>query len=190
MGRCIARSELRRFETSTERILEARRRRTHQRSDANGRVILTAAEQDRALQRPALHFLVSQAASLYVDVRESGDPDREPEGYDLWLRTCLAHGRSLVLVATQEGLASKWVPWQLGLAEGFLGRENVAVLPVDDYVPFRGSALVEIYPTIRRREGAWVLVWPGGRPGPLLGDWLTQGAGPARRLDPVSEPGR
>lgn len=172
VGRYMARSELRRFETSTECVLEARRRRTYNREDASGAVVLTASQRDRHLLRPALHFLANQTMSLFVDVREGGIPDEGSSEYSSWLRESLGRDRKLVLVATQEGLASPWVPWQLGLAEGTLGVKNVAVLPVEEYGHFRGDPLLGLYPVIRCREGAWTLTGPESSDGPSLEDWL------------------
>lgn len=172
-GRCIGRSELRRFETSTERVLGARRGRTHDRDEAAGAVVLTACQRDRSLLRPALHFLANEAAPLFVDVREGGCPDQGSPEYAAWLRESLVRDRTLVLVATHEGLASPWAPWHLGLAEGVLGPGHVAVLAVEEYGHVRGSPLLELYPVIRRCEGTWTLVGPRGEPGPRLEDWLT-----------------
>lgn len=172
-GRCIARSELRRFETSTEKVLEARRRRTYDREEASAAVVLTACQRDRLLLRPTLHFLANESDSLFVDVRDGGVPDEGAGDYVAWLRDCLARDGKLVLVATQEGLTSPWVPWQLGLSEGVLGLENVAVLPVADYGYFRGSPLLGLYPVIRRCQGSWTVIGPHGRMGPRLGEWLT-----------------
>ncbi|HSR40721.1 MAG TPA: hypothetical protein VLL48_01080, partial [Longimicrobiales bacterium] len=150
----------------------ARRRRTHRREDAATSLVLTACHRDRDLLRPALHFLAHQGTSVYIDFREGGFPDQFSTECADWLRDCLESDRRLVLVSTQEGLASPWTPWQLALAEGTLGLENLAVLPVEDYGYFRGSPLLGLYATIRRRRGAWSVVGPRGRVGPSLEDWL------------------
>lgn len=161
-----------RFGISRGPVVEARRSRVHAREDAPTAILLDVAEGDGDLLRPALNFIANQGTPVYVDFRD----DRLPRGAEgemaQWMRRGVRLDDRFVLVTTQGGLGSRWVPWQLALAEGALGLENVAVLTVEDYGSFRGSPLVDLYPTIQREGEEWRVVPPDGRGGPSLRHWL------------------
>lgn len=161
------------FGMSTEKIFEARRVRVFTREDTATSIVLDVGWRDRELLRPALNFIANQETAVYVDFQEEGLPEEVSGEAAEWLRECVRLDDRFILATTQAGLACRWVPWRLALAEGVLGLERVAVLPVEDYGYFRGNPVVGLYPTIRRSDGEWKVVSPSRRTGPSLRDWLT-----------------
>lgn len=74
----------------------------------------------------------AEGLSVYIDRYE--DPDLDPDDVTTEtasrLRNRINHSRGLVLAYTENAKASRWVPWELGFADG--RNKRVAVLPVQD----------------------------------------------------------
>jgi len=74
----------------------------------------------------------AEGLSVYIDRNE--DPDLDPDDVTTEtarrLRNRLDHSRGLVLAYTENAKSSRWVPWELGFADG--RNKRVAVLPVQD----------------------------------------------------------
>ena len=66
------------------------------------------------------------------------------------LRYRIAQSRSL----TNNTTNAKWVPWELGFADGWKDGK-AAVLPITDEVTFSGREFFEIYPEVQDRGGTF-----------------------------------
>ncbi|TWT95396.1 hypothetical protein Pla108_35440 [Botrimarina colliarenosi] len=82
--------------------------------------------------------------------------------------------KKLVLLATNNALQSKWVPWELGVADAENSMKNIAILPVtDSQTSWIGSEYVGIYDRIEQASSGKPAVFePGASSGILLEDWL------------------
>jgi hypothetical protein len=79
-----------------------------------------------------------------------------------------------MMLATEKSLASRWVPWELGYADGKKGFANMAILVVkEDRFAFPGNEYVSLYPRIESTvKGGWgVFVDDNGI---TLQSWLQQ----------------
>lgn len=66
---------------------------------------------------------------MYLD---KGDPTllgQNPKEIAVTLRSRIQRSKKLVMFATENSKNSKWVPWELGLGDGFKGGDNVAIFP-------------------------------------------------------------
>ncbi len=81
----------------------------------------------------------------YVDWIDDHTLDRKavtPRTAEI-IRNRLDHCQGLAYVATANSTSSKWCPWELGLADGKIGR--ACILPVMDE-SFKGSEYLGLYP--------------------------------------------
>jgi TIR domain len=79
---------------------------------------------------PALIQLLEQhGASVYVDKKDSLLPPYTNRETAEILRDRIKQCRKFLLFATENSKNSRWVPWELGLADGFKSQRNVAIIP-------------------------------------------------------------
>jgi hypothetical protein len=98
-------------------------------------------------------FLESLNHSVYVDWDTDGHLNRAKVTADTakHLRKRIRQSRCLMVYTTTNAVhSSRWVPWELGYADGVNGR--VAVLPVQDdtqsEMEFHGSEYLSLYPYV------------------------------------------
>ena len=71
-------------------------------------------------------------------------------------------------------MASKWVPWEVGVADQIKGEESILVVPVaDDYGQFDGSEYFQLYRRVVPAEvGGYGVFQPAQTSGILLENHL------------------
>lgn len=81
-----------------------------------------------------------------------------------------------MILATNRALESKWVPWEIGIADSQNGMGNVAVIPIEDTgTTWKGSEYVGIYARVERaNDGKLGVFEPGKTNGIHLSNWLAQ----------------
>jgi hypothetical protein len=94
--------------------------------------------------------------SVYVDWVEDDDLDREQVTPDTAarLRRRIAKSRSLLVHASEGAKLSRWVPWELGIADGL--QRRVGVLPVleQSRATYKGSEYLALYPYVDFAPGS------------------------------------
>lgn len=96
---------------------------------ASKNLFLSHSHRDVAHLGAALGLLEMHGASVYVDVRDAaigGDPNEIAERLRKAVVTC---GR-LVALVTEATSTSRWIPWEMGLADGSAGSTQIALLPL------------------------------------------------------------
>jgi len=139
-------------------------------------IFLSHSHKDKELVLYIADFLKQWADGIYVDWNDSSMPQvTSPETATL-LKTKIRDTAKFILLATDNAIASRWVPWELGVADLSNGMKNVAVLPVTE--PPRswpGSEYVGIYSTIEKSDSGEPAVFePGESNGITLSRWLTR----------------
>lgn len=99
-------------------------------------LFLSHSHRDVAHVGPAIELLESHGASVYVDALESGSPS--PQEMASHLRQVVVRCKRLVALVTEATSSSRWIPWEMGLADGSAGTTQVALLPLR---PSGGSEL-------------------------------------------------
>ena len=74
-------------------------------------------------------ILKEHGASVYVDKKDPSLPPHTSHETARALKQRVKACDRFVLFATQQSSSSRWVPWELGLADGFKTPGNVAVFP-------------------------------------------------------------
>jgi hypothetical protein len=93
-------------------------------------IFLSHKTQDDNLVAGAVFVLEENGGRVYVDHQ-----DRSLVGSDVTtiaghLRKVISQCTKLVMLATPASTDSKWIPWELGLADGLERQRNVALFPV------------------------------------------------------------
>jgi hypothetical protein len=139
-------------------------------------VFLSHSHADRGLVVTVSRFLATFDLNVYVDWLDSAIPATTSPETATYLREKIDACDRFILLATERALASKWVPWELGYADGVKGCHKVAALPITEQLTdkWTGTEYVGIYSQIRLnddRTDAVVHVTDATAPIPLR-DWL------------------
>ncbi len=126
-------------------------------------VFLSHSHNDTELIQIAETMLIMQGAWVYIDHKDLSLPSTPNTETARQLRVKIKNCNKFVMVASDKALASKWVPWELGFADGEKPAEDIAILPVQETPgSWTGSEYVGLYSTIEEfLPGDWRVVKSG-----------------------------
>lgn len=139
-------------------------------------VFLSHSHRDADIIEALATFLRNENCDAYVDWKDATMPRVTSAETARRLKAKIRECPKFIVVATRNSLGSKWVPWELGVADSFHTSRNVAILPVVENDGWKGSEYIGMYPRISTSEvGVWSVYPPerttGGVP---LTDWLVR----------------
>ncbi len=121
--------ELRQF---AEEILveeRVRLRKSAQDRSPSGATFLSHSSKDDDLVVGAVRILNNHGATVYIDKVDPAMPPYTNKQTAATLKTRIHQARRFVLLATANSKESKWVPWELGIADGYKGLSKIALFP-------------------------------------------------------------
>lgn len=171
----ISRRELTDYVLTSAKATEARRHILLQRAADRPSVFLSHSHHDQKIVGAAINFLASQGVDVYVDWLDDGMPAKTNADTATRIKRAIKANGKFVLLATEASLASRWVPWELGCADGVKSIENMAILGVsEDGRDFPGNEYLALYPTIEKSMSGWGVYPPQSSSGVGLAFWLRQ----------------
>ncbi|WFS69323.1 toll/interleukin-1 receptor domain-containing protein [Agrobacterium leguminum] len=182
MPEFVTRAELRSFaakKTSTEQ--QVIRKNASSRS-LNGSTFLSHSSKDEDLVVGATIVLENHGALVYTDEKDPEMPPYTTAETAALLKTRIRQTKRFVLLTSKKSKDSKWVPWELGVADGSKGMSPIALFPSADSptdMSWASSEYLGLYQRIvwgkiRGREKEEWIVWDE-RPNTAvtLRHWLT-----------------
>lgn len=109
------------------------RKRSEDRSP-KGATFLSHSSQDGSLLVGAVRLLEGHGAKVYVDKKDPTLPPYTDKNTAAGLKNRIHQSRKFVLLASKNSKDSRWVPWELGIADEKKGLTRVAILPAVDSV--------------------------------------------------------
>jgi hypothetical protein len=127
------RDDLRSFAATKTLVEQAELKRSwSDNTNTSGSTFLSHSSKDQELVAGASLVLTNHGAKVYVD---EIDPEMPPytssKTADL-LKSRIRQTRRFVLLASKNSKESKWVPWELGIADGYKGTSKIALFPASD----------------------------------------------------------
>ncbi|MCF0072223.1 toll/interleukin-1 receptor domain-containing protein [Dyadobacter sp. CY261] len=112
-------------------------------------IFLSHSHIDKDLVEKVALFLLDKGASIYVDWQDSSMPivtsAKTADNIKSRIRSC----DEFVVLASNNALESKWVPWELGFADASKGVSKVYIFPVaDNDGTWKGSEYFDLYQKI------------------------------------------
>lgn len=163
----------RRPDSYTERQLREEARRQTYRT-----AFLSYASCDDEFTSTTLQILTEHGATVYID---KGDP-RLPEQPSTYtghiLREMIRICSRFVLQVTPTSSGSRWIPWELGLADGIRKPTNVALFPIareSFQKHWTTQEYLGLYPRIGLIGSTWIVEDPEGKQQRSLKSWLAEG---------------
>lgn len=106
----------------------ALRKRAESRAPA-GATFLSHSTKDKGLVTGAISLLEGHGAKVYIDKKDPTLPPYTNKDTAKGLKGRINQSSKFILLASKNSKQSKWVPWELGLADGYKGLDKVAILP-------------------------------------------------------------
>jgi hypothetical protein len=128
----ITKGELRGFASSFTLTEQAELRKSYAARSLAGTTFLSHSSKDDDLVVGATQVLEGHGARVYVDKVDPQMPPYTTEETADLLKTRINQTRKFVLLASDNSKDSRWVPWELGIADGSKGLRNIALFPAVD----------------------------------------------------------
>lgn len=155
---------------AAERVMyEARR------STAGKLVFLSHSTADDGLVLGIISFFQSFKTTVYVDDFDKRLPNPPDASTAKILKDAIKQCPRFVVLATPNSNTSRWIPWELGLADGFRGIPPNAIIPVTpegDFQEWLRTEYYNLYPKIVNQNGKWIVVDPRSANTWALDVWL------------------
>ena len=138
-------------------------------------IFLSHSHQDADMIVAAINFLLTLGASVYVDWLDSSMPKTTSGETATKIKAKIVECDRFVVLLSENSRDSKWVPWELGFADGVKEIQHIAIFPIrrNQYTydsAFQGLEYMTLYPVIQ--EGTLKLTnetVPSVFPPPRLG---------------------
>ncbi|WP_152565888.1 toll/interleukin-1 receptor domain-containing protein [Devosia riboflavina] len=104
-------------------------RKAAEERDPNGATFLSHSSKDQELVVGAVALLAEHGASVYIDKKDPALPPYTSTETAIGLKKRIRKSRNFVLLASENSKDSRWVPWELGIADQAKNLFRVAILP-------------------------------------------------------------
>lgn len=137
MAQIVTYDELRSFTRSAinERMILNRDSyvQTHAKTARAFDTFLSHSTKDDELLSGVVLVLENHGATVYTDDRDNRLPSTpNPETAKL-LRNQIQNSKRFVVFVTKNSTESRWIPWELGIGDGVLTNDHVALFPAGEY---------------------------------------------------------
>lgn len=118
-----------------------------QKSVATTSVFLSHSHKDMELVTGLLNAITGTTGiSLFVDWQSSSMPKVTGKDTASQIKKSIAELDLFIVLATQNAMSSRWVPWELGIADTLKGYDRIAIVPmVDPFGNFSGNEYCQLY---------------------------------------------
>ena len=111
---------------------EAALRKAASASAPDGTTFLSHSSQDTDLTTGAMTVLKNHGATVYIDEIDPSMPPYTNAETAAKLKNRIRVCKKFVLLATPNSNQSKWVPWELGIGDGYKSLSNIAIFPASE----------------------------------------------------------
>lgn len=99
---------------------------------ARDATFLSHSSKDDEIMPAVVFILESHGATVYLDKKDESLQTKRPKETATYLRDKISICKKFVLFASNNTKDSKWVPWELGLSDGYRRPGNVCIFPAPD----------------------------------------------------------
>jgi hypothetical protein len=168
------------LQKAKDTILENAALKTAQRTGSLSgvkKVFLAHSHNDKELARGLKNFLYSVGIDLYIDWLDASMPPNANKETAEKIKKRIGGSDHVIVLATNHAVRSRWVPWEIGIADIAKTPSGVSIIPVVDSTgSFDGNEYLQLYRQICIADGGSVAVfYPGETKGYHIDFWLKKG---------------
>jgi hypothetical protein len=162
----VTKFELREFAESMPINEQASIRRSASLRSPSGSIFLSHSSKDVDITIGAIQILENHGAKVYVDEIDPEMPPYTSAETAAKLKSRIKESKRFVMLASEASKDSRWVPWELGIADGYRGLSQIALFPAVDDAAHTGWTSWEylglyrriVWGIIKGSDPAWI-VW-------------------------------
>jgi hypothetical protein len=128
----VTRDELRGYASEYSFSEQASVRKKASETGLTGATFLSHSSKDQELVVGAIRVLRGHGATVYIDEIDPEMPPYTGEETANLLKKRISQTKRFVLLASPNSKESRWVPWELGIADGDKGLGKIALFPATD----------------------------------------------------------
>lgn len=144
-------------------------------------VFLSHSSKDKDILTSVINFFSQYGVNVYIDKADEELPRyTSPETGDM-LKHRIQECKKFIVLVTENSKESKWIPWELGIADEKKKIKNVALLPTvqtGTYPSWPEQEYLGLYPRIvysnfkGQQQDVWMVLDHHQNTGTELGEWL------------------
>jgi hypothetical protein len=109
-------------------------------------IFLSHSHHDQTEAKGLIRHLAALGIDVYVDWSDSSMPRITNRKTAEKIKSKIAESQVFLILATQNALKSRWVPWEIGVADKTKGEAKIIIIPVQDrYGNFEGNEYLQLY---------------------------------------------
>jgi hypothetical protein len=110
---------------------------------------LSHSHKDAKLALGLQEMLKRQGWDIYIDWQDQAMPDTPDAETATRIKNTIISADWFLFLATENSMASRWCPWEIGYADGKKHLNRIAIVPtVDNSGRYYGNEYLKIYNTI------------------------------------------
>jgi hypothetical protein len=106
--------------------------RKAQERSPSGSTFLSHSTKDAEVLPRVISLLEEHGAAVYVDKKDEALPPYTSSETAEILKDRIRQSRKFILLTSRNSKDSRWMPWELGIADGYKNPANTAILPTLD----------------------------------------------------------
>lgn len=139
-------------------------------------IFLSHSHDDKELARGLKNHLASFGINLYIDWEDTDMPEITSRETAEKIKARIGKMQIFLLLATERALKSRWVPWEVGVADTLKRPDNILVVPVADSTgKFSGNEYLQLYKRLIIADNNQSAIFQPNKTtgGVLLREWLS-----------------
>ncbi|MFH1051037.1 MAG: toll/interleukin-1 receptor domain-containing protein [bacterium] len=139
------------------------------------KIFLSHSHLDKELAKGLKNYLYSLNINLYIDWLDSSMPPNTNKETAEKIKKKIIECDHFMLLATNNAIKSRWVPWELGIADIAKTSNNISLIPiVNENEVFLGSEYLTLYNYICDLPSEIIVLQPNSIYYYKIKDWLTK----------------
>lgn len=153
---CFTESKLRSYSRNRRLKKEARDNVKGFKSLAEATIFLSHSHSDKELVEGLINWLSSRGVEVYVDWEDDRMPEKTNAETADRIKKQITKNNIFMMLATRNACNSRWVPWEVGIADEKKQRDQILVVPVeDDSGKFHGNEYLQLYRSLRPQSSSF-----------------------------------
>lgn len=120
---------------------------------------LCHSHKDAALVEGLLVLFQESGWNVYVDWKDASMPETPNQETARNIRQRIEQANYFLFLATANSLASRWCPWEIGVADGRKAIDDILVIPTRRGSNYYGNEYVELYRRIDFADTGKLAAW-------------------------------
>lgn len=146
-------------------------------------VFLSHSSKDKDILPSVISFLSEYGVNVYIDKSDNELPQNISPETGKILKNRIQEARKFIVLISENSRYSKWIPWELGIADEKKKMKNIALLPTVEsgFLPdWPQQEYLGLYPRIvysnfkGQNKVVWMVLNHHQNTGTELSEWLNQ----------------